>query len=286
MRYRDSQGRERWEDALFGAGTSTIFISDPVARMNYTLDQKAHTAQKTGPLPPLPPPAPTHGGSVGVAYLPPSNQAELLKARGLDHGAFVEQVTKGSPGERAGLRRGDVILAVDGQSVRDSDDLGPHIWTVPPGSLVTLNLDRAGQNIDVKVAIQDRTQVFPSIGSGPQTIVSAFSPFPSSEQAQTTTEDLGSKTIEGVLAEGKRSTMTIPAKQVGNKQPIVVVSESWYSSDLQIMILIKHSDPRVGDTVYRLTSISRTEPSPSLFQVPPDYTVTQGPELPGLLPAK
>jgi hypothetical protein len=66
----------------------------------------------------------------------------------------------------------------------------------------------------------------------------------------------------------------------------VVVSESWYSSDLQIMILIKHSDPRVGDTVYRLTSISRTEPPSSLFQVPPDYTVTQGPELPGLLPAK
>jgi hypothetical protein len=90
MRYRDSQGRERREETLFGAGTSTIFISDPVARMNYTLDQKSHTAQKTGPLPPLPPPAPTHGGSVGIVYLPPSNQAELLKARGLDHGAFVE----------------------------------------------------------------------------------------------------------------------------------------------------------------------------------------------------
>jgi hypothetical protein len=37
--------------------------------------------------------------------------------------------------------------------------------------------------------------------------------------------------------------------------------------------MTKHSDPRTGDNTYRLTNINRAEPDPSLFQVPPDYTV-------------
>src|SRR5438105_10293442 len=95
MRYRDAQGRERREEVLSGAaGTSIVFISDPVARTSYTLDQKAHTAQKIGPLPPLPPPPPPHGASIGIIYLPAANQVELLKARGLDHGALVREPVK------------------------------------------------------------------------------------------------------------------------------------------------------------------------------------------------
>jgi membrane-associated protease RseP (regulator of RpoE activity) len=290
MRYRDAQGRERREEVLSRAmGTSTVFISDPVARTSYTLDQKTHTAQKIGPLPPLPPRPPAHGGSLGVFSAPPVEQADILKARGLDHGAFVRGPVKGSPAEKAGIRSGDIILAVDGQSVKDSDDLGPLILAIPVGNSVTLNLDREGKKMDTKVALQDRAQVFadmPGALGGPQAIV--YPPFvqvPPVDRSTTRTEDLGTMTLEGILAEGKRSTMTIPAGQVGNKQPMEVVSETWYSPDLQTMILIKHSDPRTGNTVYRLTNINRTEPLPSLFQVPSDYSVTQAP-MPNLIPAK
>lgn len=90
------------------------------------------------------------------------------------------------------------------------------------------------------------------------------------------TEDLGKQTIAGVSTQGTRYTRTIPAGQIGNEKPITVISERWYSNDLQITVMSKRSDPRFGDTIYTLTNIQRSEPAASLFAVPPDYTVTQG----------
>jgi len=89
------------------------------------------------------------------------------------------------------------------------------------------------------------------------------------------TESLGKQMIEGVQAEGRRTTMTIPAGQVGNEQPILIVTETWYSTELQTMVLSKHSDPRYGDSVTRLANISRSEPSHMLFEVPADYKMTE-----------
>ncbi len=81
-------------------------------------------------------------------------------------------------------------------------------------------------------------------------------------------ENLGTQTIEGVSAEGKRETVTIPAGQIGNERAIDIVSETWYSPELHTMVLRKHSDPRVGETTFRLTDIKRNEPDASLFQPP------------------
>ena len=89
------------------------------------------------------------------------------------------------------------------------------------------------------------------------------------------TESLGRQTIEGVQAEGRRTTMTIPAGQAGNDLPIHIVIESWYSPDLQTTVLSKHSDPRNGETATRLTNISRGEPARILFEVPADYKVSE-----------
>lgn len=87
------------------------------------------------------------------------------------------------------------------------------------------------------------------------------------------TESLGSQRIEGVEAEGKRITTTIPAGEIGNTLPIEITDESWFSPELQTVVMTKHHDPRSGDTVYRLTNISRRDPDRSLFQVPPDYMI-------------
>ena len=89
------------------------------------------------------------------------------------------------------------------------------------------------------------------------------------------TESLGRQTIEGVSAEGTRTIQTIPAGQMGNEQPIQIVSERWYSPDLQTVVLSKHSDPRFGETVFRVTNITRSAPPPSLFQPPADYKITE-----------
>jgi hypothetical protein len=90
-------------------------------------------------------------------------------------------------------------------------------------------------------------------------------------QQNVKTESLGTQTMEGVQVQGTRTTMTIPAGQIGNEQPIQIVTERWYSPDLQATILVKHTDPRNGDSVTRYTNISRAEPVPTLFQVPADY---------------
>jgi hypothetical protein len=88
----------------------------------------------------------------------------------------------------------------------------------------------------------------------------------SSEQVKH--EDLGTQTIEGVSAQGKRETVTIPAGEIGNERPIEIVTETWFSPELHTMVLRKHSDPRLGDSTYRLTDIKRNEPDASLFQAP------------------
>jgi len=98
---------------------------------------------------------------------------------------------------------------------------------------------------------------------------------PSSSQIKT--ESLGKQMIEGVEAEGTRSTLTIPAGQIGNDRPIEIVSERWYSPALQEVVLSKHNDPRMGEYLYRLTILNRGEPARSLFEVPADYKVMEAP---------
>jgi hypothetical protein len=89
-------------------------------------------------------------------------------------------------------------------------------------------------------------------------------------------EDLGTQTIAGVSAQGTRYTRIIPAGQIGNEKPITVVSEHWYSNDLQMTVMSKRSDPQFGETSYTLTNIQRAEPAASLFAVPSDYAVQEG----------
>jgi hypothetical protein len=97
------------------------------------------------------------------------------------------------------------------------------------------------------------------------------------ERATAHSETLGTQLIENVPADGTRTTRTIPAGQIGNERPIDIVSEEWYSKDLQMTVMSRHADPRSGETLYRVTSIQRTEPDPGLFQIPAGYTVQDAP---------
>ena len=90
------------------------------------------------------------------------------------------------------------------------------------------------------------------------------------------TESLGRRTIEGVEAEGTRTVINIPAGRVGNDRPLEIVSERWYSPELQVVVLSSHKDPFTGENVYRLTNITRAEPAASLFEVPADFKVVEG----------
>jgi hypothetical protein len=98
------------------------------------------------------------------------------------------------------------------------------------------------------------------------------------DDAQATTEDLGSQTMEGVLVNGVRTTRTIPAGQIGNEKPISIVTEVWTSPDLKAVVYSKRSDPRIGEQTFKLTNLVRAEPDASLFTVPADFKLTDGPQ--------
>ena len=87
------------------------------------------------------------------------------------------------------------------------------------------------------------------------------------------TESLGTKNIEGVRVEGTRTTMEIPAGQIGNDKPIQVISEKWFSPELQVVVMSRHLDPLAGEHIFRLINIKRTEPAAELFSVPAGYKI-------------
>ncbi|MBC7930781.1 MAG: hypothetical protein H7Z38_09500 [Rubrivivax sp.] len=91
-------------------------------------------------------------------------------------------------------------------------------------------------------------------------------------------ERLEPQMIEGVMAEGSRMTVTIPAGEFDNEGALEITHEEWRSQELQMVVLMKHNDPRFGETVFRLTNISRFEPSPELFTLPQGYRIVDGRE--------
>jgi hypothetical protein len=89
-------------------------------------------------------------------------------------------------------------------------------------------------------------------------------------------DQLGNKTISGFEASGEKVTRTIAAGEIGNEKPIEVVTERWFSSDLQLPVMIVHTDPMMGTATTKVTNVTRGEPDASLFQVPSDYKVVSG----------
>jgi len=86
-------------------------------------------------------------------------------------------------------------------------------------------------------------------------------------------QDLGTKTIEGLTATGRREVTTIPAAQAGTDRPIEIIDETWTSIDLKVALQTLHRDPRSGDIEYTLTKILRQEPDAALFKVPAGYEI-------------
>jgi hypothetical protein len=136
-----------------------------------------------------------------------------------------------------------------------------------------MKLDAEAMAVPLQVATDD---------FGPQTIatqkITAYGQKVATENAQVSTEDLGTQTMEGVVVTGVRTTRTIPAGQIGNEQPIHIVTEVWTSPELKTVVMSKRSDPRMGEQIFRLTNITRTEPDALLFSVPADFRIVEGPQ--------
>lgn len=99
---------------------------------------------------------------------------------------------------------------------------------------------------------------------------------PENASSESRFESLGKRTVEGFQADGERTTIIIPVNQIGNDQPIEIVEERWKSPELRTTLWSKTSDPRWGETTYKLININRAEPDRSLFVVLSDYIIQEG----------
>jgi len=86
-------------------------------------------------------------------------------------------------------------------------------------------------------------------------------------------EDLGPAVFEGIDVHGYRRTITVGAESTGTGKPVAAVDEYWYSEELRINLLSKHSDPRTGNLTVTVTSLNRTEPDVDLFEIPQGYKI-------------
>ncbi len=86
-------------------------------------------------------------------------------------------------------------------------------------------------------------------------------------------ETLGTKTIEGISAEGTKTMFELPAGHIGNDKPIQVITEKWYSPELQLIVMSRHLDPLSGEHIFRLVNIKRSEPAADMFTVPASFRV-------------
>jgi serine protease Do len=99
-------------------------------------------------------------GSIGVTFVNHENPEVLLRAMGFDHGQIVDIVKKGGPADKAGIKEQDIITGLNGQPIVNGQDLIARVAETPVGTPITLNVDRDGKKMDLKLVVQDRVAVY------------------------------------------------------------------------------------------------------------------------------
>ncbi len=235
--YRDSAGRTRHEVSNDKGELRSVTISDPVAGTAWILHPQTRVAQK------LP-------SRTEIARI---SQAARESVR-----VHVERMRKEGRPPAPERREGEDRVSVNVERENDGTRETVRVMRLPrtPGA------DGA--------AIGALPHLGPMIAGA---VSGALADTKWASKA--VSRDLGTREFDGVKAAGKQRSYEIPAGEVGNRNPIVVANETWYSPELQVTVYSKHSDPRSGDYVYRLEGIKRGEPDASLFALPPDYQVRE-----------
>jgi hypothetical protein len=235
--YRDSEGRVRRETP------EQITIMDPVAGASYFLNPKTMTAQKA---------------PVMMNYVVRHTGVEREGTAGTvvrTDSSFTMTTSKG--GETSVVINGN---PVDPKLMAEALDQAKQ-----QREAVTLRL--LGANADLEKTVVDKTTAERMAAE------KGMMAFEAKSSARGKSEDLGKTTIEGVAANGTRTTSTIETGAIGNDRPIQIVTERWYSAELQTVLSTKTTDPRMGEISFQLTNVRRGDPGAYLFQLPAGYTV-------------
>jgi hypothetical protein len=280
--YRDGQGRTRQESGAPGKDKS-IFINDPVADRSIVLNPGSKRAIVN-------PRAHVFTKDIKSKQVV---RIEATEVRVEDGKVFIDgrevadgnAVVKSKSGKEVKVEKGKVY--VDGREVGKGDGSGTQV------TVNRLDSEDGSRREEVRVQVvrsgDDRVIPVPPMPPVPPTspgaLTAPLAPLPpmpgiSTLRFESTarlgkgiTTNLGTKEFDGVRAEGKSTTWTIPAGEIGNRNPINIVSETWYSPDLQVTVHSRYADPRTGESIYRLAGIRRGEPPADLFNPPEGYDV-------------
>jgi Secretin and TonB N terminus short domain len=266
--HRDSRGRTRNEyslNLLNGKNFErrTIIISDPVAGNSYTLDPQTRTAYKhTFPVP---------ANTLGQPRRSGDAVSSIQFAKGMKLKTVILHL-----GTQLGL---DFIYD---DSIKDAqliDAVELKNVTIAKALAIILKTNKCSfeqEGRAIRIRPEDPAKSGSSVSF--ESFYANLAPSlksslqPSLPQSS---ESLGKQTIDGVEAEGTRITHVIPAGAIGNDRPIEIVTERWYSQELQMAVMTKWIDPRSGESTQRLTNLIRGEPDAALFQIPSDYTIRE-----------
>ena len=215
-----------------------ITIWDPVANVSYTLDPATKTARKS-PL-----------GRFAVTY------------DAIGSGAATARVMVMGSGP-------DVVYRASGGVTANGEPPDPKLAGAALAKMTAEMKAAAGD----MVVIDGNPPSQAAAAAAKEQLDLAMTKLTTIERGNLKTESLGKQTLWGVEAEGTRTTSVLDTGAIGNDRPIAVVSERWYSPDLQTVMMTKSSDPRTGEETFRLANVRRGEPGADLFMVPPGYTV-------------
>jgi hypothetical protein len=210
-------------------------------------------------------------GGKTVTGAPFSATLSQVTTETLADGNHIQRTTTGSVArDGSGRMRRDITMPPMGV-LANSSNTPPHVVLISDPVADVNYLLETDRKVARKMPMFQRGR-----GKDGNAGNAGMPPFDRNRQNDATSVSLGTQMVNGVSAQGTRTTRTIAAGAIGNEKPIVITVERWYSPDLQMNVLIKRSDPRTGDNVFQLTNIMRSAPDASLFQVPSDYTVRDG----------
>lgn len=164
-------------------------------------------------------------GSIGITWTK-NAKPDLMRAMGTNHGVLVEDVHKGGPAEKAGIKQDDVILAMNGTTVKDGDDLVGRVADTPVGTSVKITVDRNGKKLEFPVTIQDRAEVFKD---DPRFAELRETPEPEVTPTETT-HKFGIKIKP--LTDAERESMSLPDKR---GVAVVSVDQGSFAEDIGIL---------------------------------------------------
>jgi hypothetical protein len=282
--YRDGEGRTRQESGT-ESKRAAVYISDPVAGRSIVLMPDSKTAV-------VRPRAFANPASLAHEHV--SRNKQVMKfgpteVRIEDGKVFIDgkEVTDGRIELKT--KSGKDVRIENGKVFIDGKDVATHVG---PQRVEVKTIEDADGTKRQEIRVQvvrggdEKVTTIPLPPVPPVPPVAAVPPVPplppmpgvhtlrfesTARLGKGVTTQLGAKDFDGVRAEGKSTVWTIPAGQIGNRNPINVTSETWYSPDLKVTVYSRYNDPRTGESIYRLANIRRGEPSPTLFSVPEGY---------------